>query len=807
MFKTIYLVFSLIAVSFFLFFWLNPLPVPQAIHHLQQATSIGLYSREGTLLRETLSALGGRRSQGTLSDVSPEFLSLLLATEDQHFYYHPGVDPLATGRALIQLAKTRRVVSGASTITMQLARMQRHNPRNWQSKVLEAMAAVRLEMSLSKKAILELYLNHLPFGNEIYGLSEASAVYFKKTPKDLSLAESAFLLGIIRSPTRRNPYTEQARLLVQRDRILNHYAKKNPDALSKVTLALSEKLVLYPFQKKFAAPHFTDFVLRNLASETLGSNLKTVTTSLDLSLEEKIQIIVKDQLNLLREKNVSQASVLVVSNKTGEILAYVGSSDYWDGATEGMNDGVMQMRQPGSTLKPFTYARALDVGILPTQVLADVPTEYESDVGDYIPENYDKKYRGPVLMRTALANSLNIPAVELLGKMGVAELYHTLKDLNFSALTEVPSYYGLGLTLGNVEVNLYELVRAYSIFARAGEFCDLTFYRVNKTDQWCFENHGEKSASEQEQEWWKKSGVKRRVLTQKTVAVIRDFLSDRRARLLAFGSNGPLDFDQPVMIKTGTSQGFRDNWTVAVTPEYTIGAWTGNFNGSNMAQVSGVSGAAPIVHKIVDVLYEEKPWTKWNDPLTTPKQKVCALSGKRITKDCSHTRLEFVREGDTMSDCDFHKRYNIDVREGVLAQSSCPTDFVALKPYVDLPPVYRAWQLENMPQTIAPQGYSSLCAATVENSALAQSETLRILSPKNGAVYKIDLQRPKAAQYLSLRTSDPRAQYVILLNGRVLSLSEASHMDLVPGKYVLKLMESGNSDSEKVLDQVAYEVR
>lgn len=778
-------------VPFFLFFlfFFNPLPLTQRVRDTLSAPSIKILSVEGTLLRERLSSLGGRRSSVVLKDVSPHFLQLLIATEDRFFYGHPGIDPLALFRSAFLNFKNQRTVSGASTLTMQLARqMESHRAkketrRGWSVKIKEMVLALYLEMTLDKKSILEAYLNAMPFGNEIYGVKEASETYFRKNPSDLSLTESAYLLAIIRAPSLYNPYRHPESVMTLKNRILHVAFMNHRLSQKQKESALSEKLVIYPFQKKFLAPHFTGFVLENIDALGKLSHTQTVRTTLSQELNEKIETIMRAQLDRLVERQVSEASVLVIRNRDAKIVGYVGSHDYWDDATQGMNDGVLQMRQPGSTLKPFTYAKALDLGVAPSHVLADVKTPYNSGVGDYIPENYDHKEHGPVLMREALASSLNIPAVQMISEIGVTNLYSVLKNARFSSLTQSPSYYGLGLTLGNAEVSLFELTRAYSIFARDGRFCDISFL---SDSQMC-------------------SDKEPTLFSDDAVKTVRDFLSDRRARRLAFGSDGPLDFDYPVMIKTGTSQGYRDNWTVAVTPDYTVGVWVGNFNADAMEGVSGVSGAAPIAHYVVDELYRENAWSSWYDDKLPQKIKLCSLSGGKPGKYCTATRLEFTPfKNKTMPQCDFHTVKSIDVRTGLLANKDCGQEFVSDKKFLNLPATYRLWQEENLPESLTPQNFSPLCQK--ESSTLAKilpTET-KILSPRNGSIYKRDLLRPKDAQYLIVKISGDKSAHDISLDGKKISWDEANRISLDVGKHRIQLMAMSD---DQVLDEIGYWVK
>jgi len=716
-------------------------------------------SREGVLLREPLSTKGGRRDWVSFEDLPQDLLFLLFATEDKRFWYHPGVDPLAAIRALGQFYQSGEVVSGASTIPMQLARMIFKGKRTLGSKVVEMSYALYLELSLSKEEILEYYVNLLPFSNELYGLKQAARVYFKKEPKELSLGEAAYLLAIIRAPSVHNPYKNTKRIKTIQKSILEKYAQHDKKEL--VSQAMEEVIVVYPLEHEFQAPHFTDYVYKQL--HNTYSTLSHIRTSLDNELNDYVAYTVNQKIALLEEKKVTQAGVLVIHNQSGEILSYLGSRNYWEDVYQGMNDAVLQKRQPGSSLKPFTYAKALELGVAPSHILPDVSRVFKSQVGNYLPQNYDRRFHGPVLMRTALANSLNVPAVSLLQEIGVDSLYDVLKELKFNGLTKRPAHYGLGLTLGNVDTSLMELVRAYSIFARKGLYCELTPFYMGE-DYLCHavENNP--------------------IISSETIDIVRDFLSDRKARQLAFGSTGPLNYEYPVMVKTGTSQNHRDNWTVAVTPEYTVGVWVGNFNGEAMQGVSGVSGAAPIAHTIVDFLYQRKPWAYWLNKTDQKKQAVCVLSGQKPGRYCAMTQEEFVREHQPLSDCPVHVK-GADERI-----------------YLKLGNLYRQWQQETMPWTIAKA--RQLVSHAVYQKHEEEDQTVRILSPQNNDVYKLDPFRPRDAQYISLLLSQDEGVDAIILDGQTINYDQSQKIYLTPGQHEV-LVRNG----EEALDRVVYFVR
>ncbi|MCP5464913.1 MAG: transglycosylase domain-containing protein [Deltaproteobacteria bacterium] len=636
---------------------------------------------------------------------------------------------------------------------MQAVRLNQNHPRDLSHKIYEVALAAYWEMALSKKEILLYYLNNLSFGQNIIGIAQASEVFFKKQVRDLSLGETAFLLAKIRAPSRLNANSHRDQLLALQQSILQH-AVQNGFVLAKK--ALPEKLVIYEDQRFFKAPHFTQMILdQGYASGDLVSTL-------DSDLQKKVQSFVQKHLEKLMGHHVTQASVLVVENKSGAIRAYLGSKDYFSVRDHGFVDGVRQSRQPGSSLKPFAYLTALQKDFSPHLVLPDVPLHFESPVGSYQPENYDRLFRGPVLMRVALASSLNVPAVALLDQMGVMPFYNNLKRLGFSNLSEEADHYGLGLVLGNVEVSLWELVRAYSVFANDGQVCELRFLEDNKKKN-CVLGDAFFDAND--------------------TRVIRDFLSDNRARSLAFGSESPFAFDFPVMVKTGTSQGFRDNITIALTPTHTIGVWVGNFDGTAMNGVSGVTGAGPIASEIVHHLYLKNPWGDFQKP-ALKKQILCALSGQTPGEHCSHVVAEYTKPTESLDSCSVHRAVTVSREDGsrVCAQDQN----VSHKVIWDLPAVYNEWLLENHRDKVLPS-FASECL-TLKKDSFAKQGT-ELLSPKDGSRFRLDRKRPRAAQELSVqllkRTQGPVR---VLLDQNELSapyrfvLQEGAHQIIVQEK-------------------------
>jgi penicillin-binding protein 1C len=577
--------------------------------------SITLLDRNGIPLRE--SRVAERFSHELApAEVPQRVIDAVLAAEDKRFYSHHGIDWLATGRALFAGITRGHIISGASTITQQLVKISSHRPRTLRSKIIEAATALRLEQSWSKEQILAAYLNRLDFGNLNIGLSAAADYYFAKPVSDLSDAEAAFLAGLPRNPRRLNPHVApdaaRRRQLTVLDRMR---ANRQLDA-ARYERAAAESLRLRPPQRRFRAPHFVEMVLRQLP-ETPQAELKT---TLDVRLNDRVEQIISERLSQLREHNVRNAAAVVIDNASGHVIALVGSEDYFAPGT-GQVNGAWAQRSAGSALKPFTYLLALERGATPATIVADVRTSFPAAGGFYRPENYNRRCYGPVRYRTALASSLNIPAVKvLLAAGGPPALHERLRECGLTSLNRPAEIYGLGLTLGNCEARLLEMTNAYASLARLGEFRP---WRVLPA----------------------KATAVHRYSRPELVWQIADILSDNSARTLAFGMNSALRFDYPVACKTGTSTDFRDNWTIAFTPEFSVGVWAGNFDGSPMREISGVTGAGPILHAIFDHLHANYGTSWYRTPSQIVERTVHPLTGKLLADgDARGVREKFVAD-------------------------------------------------------------------------------------------------------------------------------------------------------------------
>lgn len=551
-----------------------------------ERTSVTFTDRSGTPLGTILSPESGDAAPVPLEDVSPSFVNAILAAEDARFFSHGAVDVRSAARAAWQTARCLCNAGGASTIDMQVARMHFGLGTGIRGKLEQVWDAARIDAGSGKRAILNAYVNRIPMGGNLYGVEAAARTYFGVPASDLDLAQAALLAGIPNDPVRLDPRDHWAAARARQRAVLDRMRASGSISETQLRIAARETLHL---RVRDDGLWGAQQLLFDLARQERGGG--RVRTTIDAQLQRFVQAQAADVVQALSAHTVTQASVLVIDNRTGEVLAYLGSLDYFDDAYLGRNDGVRSLRQPGSTLKPFLYEYALERGALaPGTILADVPSSYAIPNGEiYSPEDYDRRFSGPVSVRTALANSLNVPAVRVLSGVGVPAFLDRLHALGFAHLQRAPSYYGLGLTLGAGEVTLWDLAQAYVTLARSGSAIPLRALAGSRTapqqignpDDWRF---------------------------------VTDILADRYARARAFGIGSVLDMPFQAAVKTGTSSGYRDTWTVGYTPEYTVAVWVGNFSGAPMQRIAGVSGAGPLWNRIMLHLYERRDPARFTPP-------------------------------------------------------------------------------------------------------------------------------------------------------------------------------------------------
>lgn len=661
------------------------LPLPKELLHPAHPSPKRVLDRYGEVLYEVRPEDAGSKSDSELSSLSPHIVTSLIATEDQTFYRHPGVSLRGTVRAFWQNLTEGRVLSGGSTITQQLVRNRlQSRERTISYKLKGAFYALRLEMDTTKEEILAAYLNESYFGHQAYGIAAAADVYFGKSPSELSLAESALLIGLLQSPSVRDPYINFDASKERQTLVLKALLQTGKITKQSHDDALKERILLADDTVSITAPHFVMWVLQE-HGET-HSLLDDFQTTLDAGLQADIERIVRHNLELLQDHNVTSAAVVVLDVHTGDVLSMVGSSDFFDQERSGSYNVALASRQPGSALKPFTYALVLLDGDSAATTVADTFVQYRTQEGNpYTPRNYSYQEHGLVRYREALSNSYNIAAVKVLEAVGVDRLQSLLTNAGITTLTKDPEHYGLALTLGDGEVKLLELAKAYSLFPRGGAPIEPRSLLTVKV-----EDHVS-------------------VLPPDVSWIISDILSDNTARIPEFGLSSPLSFPYPVAAKTGTTRNNRDNWVVGYSPDIVVGVWVGNADNSPMRGTSGVTGAGPIFRDTMERVMQDLPKRNFKRPANIVEREICTLSGKLPTEHCPETMVEVFREGNEPTEFgDVYQMVSIDTRNGLRASQSCDPTFVVEEVFPEFPLELRQWARE-AGYVEAPTEYSSLC--------------------------------------------------------------------------------------------------
>ena len=748
--------------------WIRCGPIDPALLDLRDTTSTIVVDRRGVPLYEALSGDGTRSVRLNAADLPTSLVAATLAAEDRRFMSHVGVDPIAIARALGHNLAERRVVEGGSTITQQAAklllnRLAPRRSRGVREKVAEAVLALRLEHRFDKREILAQYLNLAAYGNQIVGVGRASRAYFGIDPSLLTPAQAAFLAGLPQRPSGFNPYRNRAAALARQRVVLRRMESSGSLTPEAAREAREERLAFSSGGAPFLAPHFVEMALGSVAPERPAR----IETTLDAGLQADIAGIVQSHRPMLERHGAANVAIVVLDNARGEWLAWEGSGDYFDGERGGTINGPLAARQPGSALKPFTYALAFEEGVTPATVLPDVPSHFPTAEAGvlYSPRNYDGRYRGPLLARRALAGSENVPAVALASQLGVPKLLRFLTRAGFSTFDRNASHYGLGVTLGNAEVRLDELVAAYAAFARGGEWIEPEWRRNDATAL--------------------ATRARRSLVGRRTAFWITDVLADGEAREYIFGRGGSLDFPFPVAVKTGTSQAYHDNWTIGYTRDVTVGVWVGNFDRSPLRDSTGVTGAGPIFHAVMLAAVRRVTGSldAWLDrpivgrPDGMVERLVCALSGMPAHAWCPSRRREFLVPGDEPP-CGWHHVSD----EGLLVVWPAEYRQWARQAGLLSPGAIQAGAAEPVVSTTGvarPAGASPV--STVPRTAL------EIASPPSGAVYLIDPTLRREFQTLPLRATVARPGPIDWeVNGRSLgtaSSETAMFWPLVPGTH------------------------
>lgn len=606
--------------------------VPDAaslVHAALSADGGALFSRDGTLLRIFTSPSGDIRLNTPPASFSPLLVTALLAAEDRSFYQHGGFDLAAMFRAGWDNLFHGRVVSGASTITQQLMRISRPRPRTIAVKISELFLAARLEQQMSKQEILSAYMNLAPMAGNLRGCWAGSYILFGKEPAALDLAEAATLAALPQSPSMLNPHRSVGakRLKARRNWVLSRMSKLNLADSKECAAAARKPLGIRPWKLPLNSPHFAEWALTEIGTPT--GRLKT---TLDMDLQRRLEHVLTSHRSRLARSGARQAAGIVIETSTMSVLAMAGSQN-WGPEAGGFNNGCTARRSGGSILKPFLYALALENGFSASSVISDTLQTFRTPQGDYLPVNADRRSYGPITIRSALGNSLNITAVKMLNALGGKKFYRLLASLGLLPPDEnLADIYGLGLAIGNPEITMTSLAAAYGMLAHAGRRVALRA------------TPGSLSVSNS-------------ILSDATAWIVLEMMADPSARLLTFGNPRFFSYPFPVAIKTGTSTNYRDAWLFCITPRYILGLWAGNFDGAPTYGLSGATACGPMAHDLLSDLQEGGMSGWFRQPESVVTATVCGISGNRPTGFCPVRTLElFVRGSEPSETCRFHER-------------------------------------------------------------------------------------------------------------------------------------------------------
>jgi penicillin-binding protein 1C len=646
----IFLVLAGILVSLF-----KDLPKPDQLVERPSPLTTKIYDRNDELLFKIYQE--ENRTLATLDKIPDHMIKATLAIEDKNFYEHNGLSWRGIFRAIRHnVLNPNQTPMGGSTITQQLIKNSLLTPeKTWRRKTQEAILSIWAEKIFNKDEILQMYFNEIPYGGTAYGVEEASQKYFNKHVWNLKPAESALLAGLTRAPSDFSPfgsYPEKAK--DRQKKVITEMIKAGFITKKEADKIILDRLRFNLEKDTIKAPHFVfyvkDWLIKNFGQELVEKGGLQVKTTLDWPTQQKIESIVRDEVNNLDKLNVTNGAALVVNPKKGEITAMVGSKDYFDFKNDGNVNVTLRPRQPGSSIKPINYAVALQKGYTAATILSDTPITYRlPGQKPYSPVNYDGKFRGKVSLRTALGSSLNVPATKVLSSYGVNQMIDMGKRMGITTW-ENKNRFGLSLTLGGGEVKMIDLAQTYSVFANLGKKINLNpVLEIKNQKNEIIYQHPCANFD---------NCPGKKVLDPGIAFIINDILADNQARELAFGPNSLLNFtDRKVAVKTGTSNNLRDNWAIGHTPNILVSVWVGNNDNSPMSRIaSGITGATPIWREIIDNLLTNSANNTWKKPDNVIQTTICQTTGTLPCEECPQIVDEYFLKGtEPTTRCSFEK--------------------------------------------------------------------------------------------------------------------------------------------------------
>ncbi|HZJ58694.1 MAG TPA: penicillin-binding protein 1C [Chitinophagaceae bacterium] len=727
-------------VIFFILSWIFPLP-----DKIEYSTIIT--DSKGEVINAYLTKDQKWRMKTELNEISPLLRKTIIAKEDKYFYSHPGINPVAMVKAFFKNVFRMKTASGASTITMQVARALEHRKRNIGSKIIETFRAFQLELKYSKREILQMYLNLVPYGGNIEGVKSASILYFNKNPDHLSLAEITALSIIPNRPSSLVIGKNNHLIIQERNKWLKRFADENVFSKKETEDAAAEPLTA----SRATVPHF----LPHLSYKLKMRGEVIVPTNIIMNTQIKTEKLVEDYVRTLRLKNIKNAAVVVINNKTHKVITYVGSCDFHDTTDGGQVNGAAAIREPGSTLKPLLYGLCIDEGLeTPKMVVTDVGVNYSG----YAPENYDKKFNGYVTVEYALEHSLNIPAVKSLGLLGKDKLILKLANCDFKQVKKDQNKLGLSMILGGCGATLEELTGLFSAFANDGIYIAPS-YTQNDTNQ-----------------------VPKKIISAAADYMITDILS--RVNRPDFPLNWQATEHMPkIAWKTGTSYGRRDAWSIGYNKNYTIGVWVGNFSGVGVADLSGANVATPLLFKIFNTVDYDSGAGWFDLPDDCEQRKVCSETGLLPTDHCSNIVMDyFIPMISSTKQCDNWEETMVSADEKISYCKNCVPDAGYKKKwYRIIDPEMQAWMEENK------MVYEKMPPHNPNCEKIFKEGVPVITSPNNNTEYLINKKDREPLQ-LTCKTSNDVTKVYWYINNKFYKASSAAEKQFfVPDEGPVKI--------------------
>ncbi len=729
-----------LVIIFFLLNWIFPLP-----DKIEYSTIIT--DNKGEVINAFLTKNQKWRMKTELNEISPLLRKTIIAKEDKYFYSHPGVNPVAVVKAFFKNIFRMKTTSGASTITMQVARALEHRKRNIGSKMIEMFRSFQLELKFNKNEILQMYFNLVPYGGNIEGVKSASILYFNKTPDHLSLAEITALSIIPNRPSSLVIGKNNNLIVQERNKWLKKFATEKVFTGKEIEDALAEPLTA----TRGTVPHF----LPHLSYKLKQQGCDIIHTNIIMNTQMKTEKLVEDYVRTLRLKNIKNAAAVVIDNRTHKVITYVGSSDFHDTTDGGQVNGAVAVREPGSTLKPLLYGLCIDEGLeTPKMIVTDVGVNYAG----YSPENYDKKFNGYVTVEYALEHSLNIPAVKSLKLLGKEKLVQKLAICDFKQIKKDQNKLGLSMILGGCGTTLEELTGLFSAFANKGVYISPAYIQNDTNFR------------------------KVKLISASANYMITDILS--RVNRPDFPLNWQATEHMPkIAWKTGTSYGRRDAWSIGYNKNYTIGVWVGNFSGVGVADLSGANVATPLLFKIFNTIDYDSDAEWFTPPDDCEQRQVCSETGLLPTDHCSNIVMDyFIPMISSTKKCDNWQEVMVSPDEKISYCKNCvPENGYKKKWYKIIDPEMQSWLEENK------MSYQKIPSHNPDCEKIFKEGIPEITSPTSNTEYLINKKDREPLQLICKTANDVSRVYWYINNKFYKASSAGEKQFFIPDEGPVKI--------------------